>query len=115
MATNNYLKVLCLRKSSVLFSARRTWCVFPKNTFPRFEAFLFFFDDKDIESRRAAYNKALALAENNPSKISICYGNAMGRYPKEKYGEAHPVVKNMAPISDSVRVVGYCFEHASHR
>lgn len=71
---------------------------------------LFFFNDFDPESRRTAWE--LAMAEcSDPTKLCIWSGTTMGRYPHECMGEPHPVVdERLKPISPNVRVIGYEFE-----
>lgn len=69
----------------------------------------FFFDDENPRERAVVWSAALRRALNEPERVAIWHADSLGRYPGEQPGVAHPIVKNLAPISPLCRVIGIPF------
>lgn len=70
----------------------------------------FFFEDAITVQRERAWKEALAAAGGDATQISIWRADARGRYPDERFGEAHAIVgEALMPISPETRVIGIVF------
>jgi hypothetical protein len=71
---------------------------------------MFFFNDRDEQSRRIAFAKALEV-QPVMENLNIWRGDGFGRYQGEENGDPHELVTGgLSPISRRVRVIGVAFE-----